>query len=127
MGKRRGKYRYHDAPLGKMRTSVVPRKYDWGLYLWKKADGHLFHDGEGNLLNVPGYKNDPVSIKKIRDVANYNGEGDGEPWFVEGLHRVSDEEYSEQKDRMKNGEILLNDLGAVHDAQQTLRRYGTNE
>jgi hypothetical protein len=38
---------------------------------------------------------------------------------------ATDEEYSEQMERMKDGLIPnLNDLGAIHDAQQTLQKYG---
>ena len=37
----------------------------------------------------------------------------------------TEEEYSEQKDRMKQGLIpSLNDLGAIDAAQKTLRMYG---
>jgi hypothetical protein len=41
------------------------------------------------------------------------------------MGRVTDEEYSEQVDRMKQGLIPnLNDLGAVKAAQDTLKLYG---
>jgi hypothetical protein len=48
--------------------------------------------------------------------------------FFSGLSRVSDEEYNEQLERMKEGLIPnMNDLGAVHAAQQTVKAYGSEE
>lgn len=109
----------------KSKATVIPKMYDWGLYLWKKSDGHLFHDGQGNLLNIPSQKNDISKLAELRKVAAYHGEGDGVPYFVPGLHRASEEEYSEQVDRMKQGLIPnLNDLGSVYDAQQGIKEFG---
>ena len=45
--------------------------------------------------------------------------------FFPGTARISDEEYSEQVDRMKQGLIpSLNDIGAVMAAKKTLELYG---
>jgi hypothetical protein len=42
-----------------------------------------------------------------------------------GTERITDEEYSEQVDRMKQGLIpSKNDLGAIIAAKQTLDAYG---
>jgi hypothetical protein len=44
------------------------------------------------------------------------------------MGRISEEEYSEQVDRMKQGLIPnLNDLGAVMAAKKTLEMYGDDE
>ena len=111
--------------VGKSKATVVEKFYPWGLYFWKKSDGHLFHDGEGNMLNIPAQRGDLVKIAELRKVAAHYGEPDGEPYFVPGLSRATDEEYSEQVDRMKAGLIPnLNDMGAVYDAQQTLKKHG---
>ena len=56
---------------------------------------------------------------------HYGDEGDGEAVFVAGLTRISEEEHSEQLDSFKQGMIpSLNDLGAIHAAQQTLNTHG---
>ncbi len=111
--------------LGKSKATVIPKMYDWGLYLWRKKDGHLFHDGQGNLLNIQAQRGDLSKMAELRKVAAHYGEPDGEPWFVAGLHRATDEEHSEQLDRMKQGLIPnLNDLGAVYDAQQGIKAHG---
>lgn len=109
-------------------TIAEPTGYAWGIYVWKKASGKWFTDGEGNILNVPANKGDESQIKKLRDAAAYYGEPDGEPVFFGGMGRISDEEYSEQIDRMKQGLIpSMNDLGAVIAAKKTLETYGDEE
>ena len=101
------------------------KNYDWGLYVWKRANGKWFTDGEGNILNIPSMKGDIAQIAKLKQAAAYYGEPDGEAVFFEGTARVSDEEYSEQVDRMKQGLIpSMNDLGAVIAAKKTLEMYG---
>jgi hypothetical protein len=96
------------------------------LYVYKKADGKWFTDGEGNVLNIESMRGDIAQIAKLKDAAIYYGDaGDGEAVFVPGLTRISDEEYTEQVDRFKNGLIpSMNDLGAWYAAQQTLKTHG---
>jgi hypothetical protein len=114
--------------IGKPKITFIDKQYDWGIYVWKKSNGKWFIDGDGNILNIPSYKNDEMQLLKLRQAAAYHGEPDGEPVFFAGLGRVTDEEFSEQVDRMKSGLIPnLNDLGAVHAAKETLRLYGDDE
>lgn len=111
--------------VGKSRVTAIQKGYDWGLYFWKLPNGHLFHDGQGNLLNIPSMKHDLSKISELMRAASHFGQPEGTPWFYAGINRATDEEHSEQLDRMKNGLIPnINDMGAVYDAQQTLKRYG---
>ncbi len=112
--------------IGNVRRKVIEKNYDWGLYVYKKSNGKWFTDGQGSVLNIPAMRNDISKISELRKAAMYYGdEGDGECIFVPGLNRVSEEQYSEMKDRMAQGLIPnLNDLGAIHDAQQTLKTHG---
>jgi hypothetical protein len=112
-----------------VRRQVIEKKYNWGLYVYKKSDGKWFTDGEGNVLNIESMRGDISKISQLKDAAKHYGDaGDGEAVFVPGLTRVSDEEYSEQVDRMNQGLIpSINDLGAWHAAQQTHDRYGSDE
>jgi hypothetical protein len=112
--------------IGNVRRKVIEKNYDWGLYVYKKANGRWFTDGEENVLNIPSMRGDISKISELRKAAMYYGDdGDGQCIFVPGLSRVSDEQYSEMKDRMKQGLIPnVNDLGAVYDAQQTLKKHG---
>lgn len=109
-----------------VRRQVIEKKYNWGLYVYKKSNGKWFTDGEGNVLNIPAVRGDITKIAQLKDAAVYYGDpGDGQCIFVPGLSRVSEEEYSEQVDRMKSGLIPnLNDLGSIYDAQKTLKTHG---
>ena len=112
--------------VGNVRRKVIEKNYAWGLYVYKKSNGKWFTDGQGSVLNIPAMRGDLSKIAELKKAAMYYGdEGDGECIFVPGLNRVSEEEYSEMVDRMKQGLIPnVNDLGAVYDAQQTLRKHG---
>lgn len=112
--------------VGNVRRKVIDKQYDWGLYVYRKANGKWFTDGTGSVLNIESMKGDINQITKLKQAAMHHGDpGDGEAVFVPGLTRVSEEEYSEQMDRFKQGLIpSMNDLGAWHAAQQTLNTHG---
>ena len=112
--------------VNNVRRKVIEKNYDWGLYVYKKSDGKWFTDGEGSVLNIPSNKGDIAKIAELKKAAIYYGDdGLGEAVFVPGLTRISEEEHTEQMDRFKNGMLpSMNDLGAIHAAQQTLKTYG---
>jgi len=111
--------------VGNVRRKVIEKNYAWGLYVYKKSNGKWFTDGEGSVLNIPAMRGDLSKIAELKKAAMYYGDdGDGECIFVPGLSRVTEEQYSEMVDRMKQGLIPnLNDMGAVYDAQQTLKKH----
>jgi hypothetical protein len=115
--------------VGESRAKIIEKHYEWGLYVYKKANGKWFTDGNGSVLNIESMKGDILQISKLKDAAKYYGdEGDGECIFVPGLTRISEEEYSEQIQRMAEGLIpSLNDLGAVQAAKDTIAKYGSDE
>lgn len=112
--------------IGNVRKKVIEKNYDWGLYVYKKSNGRWFTDGNGNVLNIESMRNDITKISELKSAAkHYGDEGDGEAVFVPGLTRITDEQHSEQIDRMANGLIpSMNDLGAWHAAQKTLDVVG---
>jgi hypothetical protein len=112
--------------VGNVRRKVIEKNYAWGLYVYKRASGKWFTDGQGSVLNIPAMRGDLSKIAELKKAAMYYGDdGDGECIFVPGLSRVTEEQYSEMVDRMKQGLIPnVNDLGAVYDAQQTLKKHG---
>lgn len=109
-----------------VRRQVIEKKYNWGLYVYKKSNGKWFTDGEGNVLNIPAVRGDLTKISELKQAAkHYGDDGEGEAVFVPGLTRISEEEHTEQMDRFKQGLIpSMNDLGAIHAAQQTIKTYG---
>ena len=111
--------------IGKSKVTFLDKNYDWGIYFWKKANGKPFTDGHGSVLNIPSHRGDQIQIQKLVREATALGHGDGSYEFIPGVARVSEEEYSEQLDRMKQGLIPnLNDLGAVQAAKDTSAKYG---
>lgn len=111
--------------IGKSKATLIDKNVDWGLYFWKLPNGHLFVNEDGDPLNIPARKGDIRALAEIQKAAAYYGQPEGSPWFYAGIRRASEETYSEQVDRMKQGLIPnLNDMGAVWDAQQTLKKYG---
>jgi hypothetical protein len=111
--------------IGESKITILDKQYDWGIYFWKKANGKPFTDGRGSVLNIPSHRGDALQIHKLQQAAKELGQEDGSYEFMPGVERISDEEYSEQIDRMKQGLIPnLNDLGAVMAAKQTLAMYG---
>jgi hypothetical protein len=115
--------------VGESRARIIEKHYDWGLYVYKKANGKWFTDGTGSVLNIESMKGDIGQIAKLKDAAKYYGdEGDGQCIFVPGLTRISEEEYSEQKQRLSEGLIpSMNDLGAVQAAKDTIAKYGSDD
>lgn len=112
--------------VSNVRRKVIEKQYDWGLYVYKKSSGKWFTDGEGNVLNIESMRGDISKITELKNAAKHFGDpGDGEAVFVAGLTRITDEEHSEQLDRLKQGLIpSMNDLGAWHAAQQTVNKFG---
>jgi hypothetical protein len=115
--------------VGESRAKIIEKHYDWGLYVYKRANGKWFTDGNGSVLNIESMKGDIFQISKLKDAAKYYGdEGDGECIFVPGLTRISEEEHSEQKQRLAEGLIpSMNDLGAVQAAKDTIAKYGSDD
>jgi hypothetical protein len=114
--------------IGESKITVLDKQYEWGIYFWKKANGKPFTDGNGSVLNIPSHRGDALQIRKLEQEAKALGQGDGSYEFMPGVERVSEEEYAEQVERMKNGQIPnLNDLGAVQAAKDTIAMYGSDD
>lgn len=112
--------------VGQTKVRVVEEKFsEAGIYVWQLPSGKYFTDGEGNALSIESMLNDPAKIKEITEAAAYYGQPEGKPVFFSNVRKISDEEHSEQLDRMKQGLIPSNnDLGAMIAAKKTLELYG---
>jgi hypothetical protein len=116
-------------PLGKTRVRVIEEKFsDAGIYVWQLPSGKYFTDGEGNALSIESMINDTAKIKELTEAAAYYGQPEGKPVFFSNVRKISDEEYSEQQDRMAQGFIpSSNDLGALIAAKNTHNLYGSED
>lgn len=118
--------------LGKVqkpRIQVVEEQFSlFGTYVWMKPNGKPFMDSDKNVLSIEGMKDDKAKIKELAEAAKYWGQPDGRAVFYPNMKKISDEEHSEQVDRMNQGLIpSMNDLGAVIAAKKTLELYGDGE
>lgn len=89
----------------RMRAVEEGQFYQFGVYLWKMPDGSYVADDQRNFLNIPAQRGDIARIGKLRDVVKSFGIVEGEPEFFAGHRQVTDEEYEEQKERLKAGYI----------------------
>lgn len=113
----------------KPRLQVVKEEFSlFGTYVWMKPNGKPFMDADKNVLSIEGMKDDKAKIKELADAAKYWGQPEGRAVFYPNMKKISDEEHSEQVDRMNQGLIpSMNDLGAVIAAKKTLELYGDSE
>ncbi len=54
--------------VGESRARIIEKHYDWGLYVYKKANGKWFTDGTGSVLNIESMKGDIFQISKLKMV-----------------------------------------------------------
>lgn len=114
--------------IGKTKVSVVKEPFsDYGIYVWQLRSGKVFTDGEGNALSIDSMRGDESRIALLRNEASWLGQPDGQAIFFANVRKVSDEEHSEQVDRMAQGYIPSEtDLGALVDAKKTFDLYGSD-
>lgn len=86
----------------KSKISVVSET-KLGVYVWKLSDDTFVSDTEANVMSITAFRGDLSAISKIRDAALYYGFSDGEPVFLEGARKITDEELEEQISRMNAG------------------------
>lgn len=112
--------------VGDTKVQVVEENFsNFGTYVWHKPSGKAFTDGEGNALCIESMKGDLSRIQELQDAARYWGQAEGTAKFYPNMKKISQEEHSEQLDRMKQGLLPnMNDIGALIAAKQTLQTHG---
>ena len=112
--------------VGDTKVQVIEENFsNFGTYVWHKPNGKAFTDGDGNALSIEAMKGDLTRVKELENAAKYYGQAEGTAKFYPNMRKISDEEHSEQVDRMAQGLIPnMNDLGAVIAAKNTLEQYG---
>jgi len=115
--------------IGKTKISVIEEPFsDYGIYVWQLRSGKFFTDDEGNALSIDSMRGDESRIALLRNEASWLGKPDGQAVFFANVRKISDEEYSEQIDRMAQGYIPSEtDLGAFIDAKKTFDQFGSDE
>ena len=115
--------------VGDTKVQVIEENFsNFGTYVWHKPSGKAFTDGQGNALSIESMRNDQSRIKELEEAARYWGQPEGKAVFYPNMRKISEEQHSEQVDRMAQGLLPnMNDLGAVIAAKKTLETYGDEE
>jgi hypothetical protein len=115
--------------IGKTKISVIEEPFsDYGIYVWQLRSGKVLTDDHGNALSIDSMRDDQSRITLLQKEASWLGFPDGRPIFMPNVRKVSDEEYSEQLDRMAQGYIPSEtDLGAIIDAKKTFDKFGSDD
>ena len=110
---------------GNSKLTVIQKQRNDGIYVWRLPDGNIVKDSNGNTMNIPARKGDIEAMSKITKAAAYFGFPEGRPEFMPGVRRITDEEHSEQLNRLKEGYIPSEtDIGAWMDAAKGISKHG---
>lgn len=108
----------------KSKLSLV-QESEFGLYVYELPNGQYLGDEDGNLLNIPAQRGDFAKMKRICEVAAAHGYPHGNPIFLSGSRRVTQDEYDDQKARMIDGLTPdPYDLGAIRDELRYNKQHG---
>ena len=92
---------------------IIPKKksvvqeYDYGVCVWRVPTGGYIKDSDGNFLAAEGRLKDPIIEKKMYEAAKYwmGQDFGGQPEWLPGRRKVSDDEYDDQVARLEAGQI----------------------
>lgn len=89
----------------KIRTTNKQQVHEvpWGVYLWQMPNGSFVSDGEHNFLMVASTEGNQSRMDAMRNAVKEFGITEGKPYFMSGVRPVTEEEYEEQKARLKWG------------------------
>jgi len=77
----------------------------YGVYVWQMPDGRLVGDDDNNWLCISSMKGDFKRINELTEAVRHYGIMVGEPLFLAGNRKITDEEYEYQKQRQAFGLI----------------------
>lgn len=76
---------------------------EYGVYVWRMPDGKIVGDDQGNFLSINSMRGDIQKISMLTNAVKEFDVREGEPYFLSGHRKVTDEEYEEQKERFNDG------------------------
>lgn len=83
----------------------VVSEVDYGVYVWKMPNGAYLADDERRWLSIASMRGDMRRIAELSDTVKAYGIHEGSPEFIEGVRKVTDDEYDEQVERLEQGLI----------------------
>ena len=113
--------RWYHCYMKSIKTSVL-EETTLGVYIWQMPDGRWVGDDNGNYLSVAAFKGDKNKVAAITEVVKGFGIETGSAVFLSGQRKINDEEYEEQKARLKWG--LTPDPLDIGEYKEALRNSG---
>jgi hypothetical protein len=97
------------------KVTGIEDPFEFGVYAWRMPDGKVLGK-EGDMLNVPSQRGDIRKMAAIREFVNRElGILLGEPIFLPGVTRITEDEHADQMEQMLNGQVPSMDLGSLRD------------
>jgi hypothetical protein len=91
-------------------------QFEYGVYVAKNHEGKYIIDQEGNHLSISSKKNDTKRMRELAEAARSFGIDNIQFEFRSGATKISDEEFEEQLERQRNGQVPDKyDLGVMID------------
>ena len=95
----------------------------FGVYVWQMPDGRWVGDDQGNFLCIASERGDQKRIAELTAAVRSYGVEEGAPHFLAGHRKINDEQYEEQKQRMKWGLVPdPDDIGALVDEMKAKKK-----
>ena len=111
--------------INKINTQVLEEESTLGIYVWEMPDGRWIGDDEGNYLSVTSKKNNKSRIEALAKEVRSFGIYEGQPKFLSARRKINDEEFEEQKARLKWGLVPDPlDIGNYKDELKNIRGDG---
>ena len=96
-----------------------------GIYVWEMPDGRWIGDDEGNFLSVTSKKGNKSRMEALAQEVRSFGIYEGQPKFLSARRKINDEEFEEQKARLKWGLVPDPlDIGTYKDGLKNIRAEG---
>ena len=87
------------------KRSIVEEGFEWGMYVWKMPDNKILGN-DGSVLNVVSMKGDFTKMAALKRFVNEElGIQAGEPFFMGGVERLSENEWEGQMEQMLDGKV----------------------
>lgn len=102
--------------LNHRRRVVRDDVFDWGVYAWRMPDGKVLGNDQGDMLNIPSMKGDITKQRMLQNYVNHElGIFKGEPYFMEGVMRLTEDEHQDQMQQMLEGKTPDLDIATLAD------------
>jgi len=93
-----------------MAVTVEHKNLDWGVYVWRNADGTTLSNSDNEVLSLAGFKGDLEKMRLMREAAAYYGSPDGSLAFIPGGRKISQSEWEDQMEAFIDGEPIPGDI-----------------